>query len=149
MIRVSKQLQIWIRKFVHESLLETQKKVDDRAGTKLKKYLRWWGIFWAWSQSSCRLFSEFLVSFRAQIFWFKFEVVFSATVVDDHRTVLMEWWWCLVTCSRPQVVLERSCGCGWVGGLINGTHKCYNMIMMRVWGREWAEKMCQKYTKNY
>ena len=24
-----------------ESLLETQKKVDDRAGTKLRKYLRW------------------------------------------------------------------------------------------------------------
>ena len=43
----------------------------------------------------------------------------------------MEWWWCLVTCSRAQVVLERSCGCGWVGGLINGTHKCYNMIMMQ------------------
>ena len=77
------------------------------------------------------------------------KLFFPATVVDDHRTVLMEWWWCLVTCSRPQVVLERSCGCGWVGGLINGTHKCYNMIMMRVWGREWAEKMCQKYTKNY
>ena len=61
---------------------------------------------------------------------FKFEVVFSRnTVVDNHITVLIEWWWCLVTCSRPQVVLERSCGCGWVavgvGGLINGTHKCY------------------------
>ena len=141
--------QIWIRKFVDVCLLETQKKVDDRAGTKLRKYLATRGIFWAWSQSSCRLFSEFLASIRAQIFWFKFEVVSGKTVVNAHRTVLMEWWWCLVTCSRPQVVLERSCGCGWVGGLINGTHKCYNMIMMRVWGREWAEKMCQKYTKNY
>ena len=70
----------------------------------------------------------------------------SETVVDDHRTVLMEWWWCLVTCSRPQVVLKRSCGCGWVGGLINGTHKCYNMIMMRVWCA--SAKNTPKITKN-
>ena len=111
---------------------QTQKKVDGRAGTRLRKFVATRRVFWAWSQSSCRLFSEFLVSKRSTNFWFKFEVVFSAAVVDDHRTVLMEWWWCLVTCSRPQVVLERSCGCGWVGGLINGTHKCYNMIMMRV-----------------
>ena len=77
-----KQLQIWIRKFVDVCLLETQKKVDDRAGTKLRKYLATRGIFWAWSQSSCRLFSEFGRTKRPQIFWFKFEVVFSRLAAE-------------------------------------------------------------------
>ena len=54
-----KQLQIWIRKFAHVWFSQTQKKVDDPAGTKLRKLGNTWRVFWAWSQSSCRLFSEF------------------------------------------------------------------------------------------
>ena len=121
-----KQLQIWIRKFVDVCLLETQKKVDDRAGTKLRKLVGWLGIFWAWSQQDHRLFSEFLVSKRPTNFWFKFEVVFSRN-----------------SCRRPQNSFN---GMVVVSGHLqpaSGSTRTFLWLWMGGWSDKWHTQVLQ------